>query len=70
MTGYDIISQLKLKGETMAFKMTKNGKVVKTYFRGKLPKAVIMAVENNPQGDKAVQKAMNIIKNAKVVWDF
>ncbi len=54
----------------MAFKMTKNGKVVKTYFRGKLPKAVIIAVENNPQGDKAVQKAMNIIKTAKVVWDF
>jgi hypothetical protein len=54
----------------MAFKMTKSGKVVKTYFRGKLPKAVITAVENNPQGDQAVQKAINIIKNAKVVWDF
>ncbi|MCK9373482.1 MAG: hypothetical protein M0P91_09800 [Sulfuricurvum sp.] len=54
----------------MAFKMTKNGKVVKTYFRGKLPKSVIVAVENNPKGDQAVQKAINVIKNAKVVWNF
>ncbi|MFA6191508.1 MAG: hypothetical protein WC665_04070 [Sulfurimonas sp.] len=54
----------------MAFKMTKSGKVVKTYFRGKLPKAVIAAVENNPQGDQAVAKAIDIVKNAKVVWNF
>lgn len=54
----------------MAFKMTKNGKVVKTYFRGKLPKEVVFAVENNPKGDEAVKRAMSVIKNAQVVWNF
>lgn len=54
----------------MAFKITKSGKAVKTYFRGKLPKELIAAVENNPKGDKAIQKAIQTIKEAKVVWDF
>lgn len=54
----------------MAFKMTKNGKVVKTCFRGKLPKGVVVAVENNPKGDRAVEKALSVIKNSQVVWNF
>jgi hypothetical protein len=54
----------------MAFKMTKNGKVVKTCFRGKLSKEIVVAVENNPKGDKAIKKALLVIKNSQVVWNF
>ncbi len=54
----------------MAYKMTKSGKVVRISFCGKLSKAFIKSVDNNPKGDQALERAVQIIKDSKVTWDF
>jgi hypothetical protein len=54
----------------MAYKTTQNGHIVRVNLPNKLPKAFIASVEENPKGEKFLERAKNIIKNTKVVYDF
>lgn len=54
----------------MAYKMTQAGHIVRVNLPNKLPKEFIASVEENPKGEKFLERAKNIIKNAKVVYDF
>ena len=50
----------------MAYKMTQAGHIVRVNLPNKLPKEFIASVEKNPKGEKFLERAKNIIKNAKV----
>ena len=50
----------------MAYKMTQAGHIVRVNLPNKLPKEFIASVEENPKGEKFLERAKNIIKNAKV----
>lgn len=52
----------------MAYKMTKNGRIVRVNLPNKLPKSFIESVENNSDGDNFIKKAQKIIANAKVAY--
>jgi hypothetical protein len=61
---------IKNKGGPMAYKMTQAGHIVRINLPNKLPKEFIASVEENPKGEKFLERAKSIIKNAKVVYDF
>jgi hypothetical protein len=46
------------------------GHIVRINLPNKLPKEFIASVEENPKGEKFLERAKSIIKNAKVVYDF
>lgn len=54
----------------MAYKMTQAGHIVRVNLPNKLPKEFIASVEKNPKGEQFLERAKNIIKNAKVVYAF
>jgi hypothetical protein len=54
----------------MVYKMTQAGHIVRINLPNNLPKEFIASVEENPKGEKFLECAKNIIKNAKIVYDF
>jgi hypothetical protein len=67
---YNIASSFKKGEKGMAYKMTQAGHIVRVNLPNKLPKEFIASVEENPKGEKFLERAKSIIKNAKVVYDF